>query len=174
MVSDMLFLARADRGVLTVADEAVDLAQEATNVAEYFEPAASERTQEIVIRGRSVARGDRLMIRRAITNLLSNAVRHAPAGNRIEVRARSAAGASLFEVTNACLTPVGPEELPRLFARFARRDDARDDDADGAGPGLAIVDSIMRLHGGVAQAESGSFGIRFTLRFPQPPILTGT
>ncbi|MBL8529977.1 MAG: hypothetical protein JNL68_20070, partial [Burkholderiales bacterium] len=48
----------------------------------------------------------------------------------------------------------------------------REDDRDGAGLGLAIVDSIMRLHGGVAQAESGSFGIRFTLRFPS--ILTGT
>lgn len=174
MVSDMLFLARADRGVFAVADEAVDLAQEATNVAEYFEPAASEKMQEIVIRGRSVARGDRLMIRRAITNLLSNAVRHAPPGDRIEVRARWAGDASLFEVTNSCLTPIGPDELPRLFARFAKRDRPRDDDAESAGLGLAIVDSIMRLHGGVAQAESGSFGIRFTLRFPNTPILTGT
>ena len=166
MVADMLFLARADRGVLTVADETVDLAQEASNVAEYFEPAASERSQEIVIRGRSVARGDRLMIRRAITNLLSNAVRHAPPGDRIEVRARSAADAAVFEVTNACSTPIRPDELPRLFARFARRDAPRDDDTESAGLGLAIVDSIMRLHGGVAQAECGSFGIRFILRFP--------
>jgi two-component system heavy metal sensor histidine kinase CusS len=174
MVADMLFLARADRGVLTVANETVDLAQEASNVAEYFEPAASERLQEIVIRGHSVARGDRLMIRRAITNLLSNAVRHAPPGDRIEVRARSAADAAVFEVTNSCPTPIRPEELPRLFGRFARRDEPRDDDAESAGLGLAIVDSIMRLHGGVAQAESGSFGVRFTLRFPHAPILTVT
>lgn len=172
MVSDMLFLARADRGVLTVADDTVDLAQEATNVAEYFEPAASERSQEIVIHGHSVARGDRLMIRRAITNLLSNAVRHAPPGDRIVVRARSAADAAVFEVTNSCPAPIRSDELPRLFTRFARGNEPREDDRDGAGLGLAIVDSIMRLHGGVAQAESGSFGIRFTLRFPS--ILTGT
>lgn len=172
MVADMLFLARADRGVLTVADDTVDLAQEATNVAEYFEPAASERSQEIVIHGHSVARGDRLMIRRAITNLLSNAVRHAPPGDRIVVRARSAADAAVFEVTNSCPAPIRSDELPRLFTRFARGNEPREDDRDGAGLGLAIVDSIMRLHGGVAQAESGSFGIRFTLRFPS--ILTGT
>lgn len=172
MVSDMLFLARADRGVLTVADDTVDLAQEATNVAEYFEPAASERSQEIVIHGHSVARGDRLMIRRAITNLLSNAVRHAPPGDRMVVRARSAADAAVFEVTNSCPAPIRSDELPRLFTRFARGNEPREDDRDGAGLGLAIVDSIMRLHGGVAQAESGSFGIRFTLRFPS--ILTGT
>lgn len=172
MVSDMLFLARADCGVLTVADDTVDLAQEATNVAEYFEPAASERSQEIVIHGHSVARGDRLMIRRAITNLLSNAVRHAPPGDRIVVRARSAADAAVFEVINSCPAPIRSDELPRLFTRFARGNEPREDDRDGAGLGLAIVDSIMRLHGGVAQAESGSFGIRFTLRFPS--ILTGT
>lgn len=172
MVADMLFLARVDRGVLTVADDTVDLAQEATNVAEYFEPAASERSQEIVIHGHSVARGDRLMIRRAITNLLSNAVRHAPPGDRIVVRARSAADAAVFEVTNSCPAPIRSDELPRLFTRFARGNEPREDDRDGAGLGLAIVDSIMRLHGGVAQAESGSFGIRFTLRFPS--ILTGT
>lgn len=172
MVADMLFLARADRGVLTVADDTVDLAQEATNVAEYFEPAASERSQEIVIHGHSVARGDRLMIRRAITNLLSNAVRHAPPGDRIVVRARSAADAAVFEVINSCPAPIRSDELPRLFTRFARGNEPREDDRDGAGLGLAIVDSIMRLHGGVAQAESGSFGIRFTLRFPS--ILTGT
>lgn len=172
MVADMLFLARADRGVLTVADDTVDLAQEATNVAEYFEPAASERSQEIVIHGHSVARGDRLMIRRAITNLLSNAVRHAPPGDRMVVRARSAADAAVFEVTNSCPAPIRSDELPRLFTRFARGNEPREDDRDGAGLGLAIVDSIMRLHGGVAQAESGSFGIRFTLRFPS--ILTGT
>ena len=172
MVSDMLFLARADRGVLTVAAETVDLTQEASNLAEYFEPAAAEKSQEIVIQGECVTRGDRLMIRRAITNLLSNAVRYAPPGERIDVRARSAAEGAVLEVTNSCAKPIRTDELPRLFARFARRDEPRDDAAHSAGLGLAIVDSIMRLHGGVAQADAGSFGIRFTLRFPPAPRLT--
>ncbi len=174
MVSDMLFLARADRGVLSVAVEPVDLANEAASVAEYFEPAASEKSQEIVILGHSIVRGDRLMIRRAITNLLSNAVHYAPAGGRIEVNVESAREAAVFAVRNSCSTPIRAEELPRLFGRFARRDEPREDDAEGAGLGLAIVESIMRLHGGVAQAESGEFGVRFMLRFPTVPILTTT
>jgi two-component system heavy metal sensor histidine kinase CusS len=133
MVSDMLFLARADRGVLSVAVEPVDLANEAASVAEYFEPAASEKSQEIVILGHSIVRGDRLMIRRAITNLLSNAVHYAPAGGRIEVNVESAREAAVFAVRNSCSTPIRAEELPRLFGRFARRDEPREDDAEGAG-----------------------------------------
>ncbi|MFZ5558247.1 MAG: heavy metal sensor histidine kinase [Pseudomonadota bacterium] len=170
MVSDMLFLARADRGMLALDMETVDLAQEAANVAEYFEPAASEKSQDIVITGHAAARGDRLMIRRTLTNLLSNAVRYAPAGRRIEVSIESRPDVALVAVTNSC-APIPAEELPRLFARFARRDHARDEDAEGAGLGLAIVDSIMRLHGGSAQAESGDFGVRFTLRFPHAVTL---
>lgn len=173
MVSDMLFLARADRGMVPLALETVDLAQEAANVAEYFEPAASEKSQDIAITGQAAAPGDRLMIRRALTNLLSNAVRHTPAGRTIEVSIESRPDAAVVAVTNPC-TPIPGDELSRLFARFARRHDKRDDDAEGAGLGLAIVDSIMRLHRGAAEAKSGDFGMRFTLRFPQGTNLTET
>jgi two-component system heavy metal sensor histidine kinase CusS len=174
MVSDMLFLARADRGVLSVAAETVDLAREAASVAEYFEPAASERSQQILIAGRSTVRGDRLMIRRAITNLLSNAVRYAPPGECIKVNVESALEASFVAVSNTCSPPIQTEELPRLFGRFSQREKRRDDDGQGAGLGLAIVESIMRLHGGAAQVESGDFGVRFTLRFPPGSMLTTT
>jgi two-component system heavy metal sensor histidine kinase CusS len=173
MVSDMLFLARADRGMLAVKPESVDLAREAASVAEYFEPAASEKSQAIVISGQATASGDRLMIRRALTNLLSNAVRYTPQGRRIEVSIEAGPSAAIVAVTNPCV-PIPAEEVPRLFARFARRDEARDDDTEGAGLGLAIVDSIMRLHQGAAEAKSGDFGMRFTLRFPQGTKLAET
>ena len=173
MVSDMLFLARADRGMLPLTRETVDLAQEAANVAEYFEPAASEKSQDIAITGQATAPGDRLMIRRALTNLLSNAVRYAPSGRTIEVSIESRPDAAVVAVTNPC-TPIPEDELPRLFARFARRDETRGEETEGAGLGLAIVDSIMRLHRGAAEAKSGDFGMRFTLRFPQGKNLTET
>ena len=173
MVSDMLFLARADRGMLALEVEAVDLAREAASVAEYFEPAASEKSQTIVIRGEATVRGDRLMIRRALTNLLSNAVRYAPPARTIEVQIEAAPDAALVAVVNPCES-MPPEKLPRPFARFARGDEARGTASESTGLGLAIVDSIMRLHGGAAEVESSSLGVRVTLRFPGAKSLTVT
>lgn len=164
MVSDMLFLARADRGMLGLALESVDLAREAADVAEYFEPAASARSQTIGVEGRGSTRGDRLMIRRAITNLLSNAVRYSAPGQVIQVRIECAADAAVVAVTNPC-APIPTEELSQLFGRFTRRNATDEDASGGAGLGLAIVNSIMRLHGGAALAHSDEFGVCVSLRF---------
>ena len=165
MVSEMLFLARADYGMLGLAVMLVDLAQEAADVAEYFEPAASARLQIIAVDGQAVVSADRSMVRRVITNLLSNAVRYSPHGTRILVHIESGADTAIVEVTNPC-KPIASEDLPRLFDRFSRRGDRCEDGNDGAGLGLAIVGSIMRLHGGAVSAQSGDFGVRFTLHFP--------
>jgi two-component system heavy metal sensor histidine kinase CusS len=165
MVVDMLFLARADEGMLEPKPEPIDLAQEARSVAEFFEPAAAERMQRIDVEGEATAAGDRPMVRRAITNLLSNAVRYSPPGATIRVRTSQ----SLVEATLTIENPAqarSPEELRRLFARFERGDAAQRGDGDGAGLGLSIVESIMRLHGGSVVATRGAFGLRFGLVFP--------
>lgn len=167
MVADMLFLARADRGMLELAVEDVELAEEARSVTEYFEAAAAERSQSIRIEGGAVVRGDRLMIRRALTNLLSNAVRYSPPGSAIEVNARSDDRGAFVEVSNPGVA-MSEQELKRLFARFARRDDSRGREVEGVGLGLAIVDSIMKLHRGRIEAESPQDQIAFRLRFPAP------
>lgn len=166
MVSDMLFLARAERGMLTLTVEPVDIAREAANVAEYFEAAASEKSQRMVIKGEGIAHGDRLMIRRALTNLLSNAVRYSPPGQTINIEIATTPNGCLVQVSNPC-APIDTRDLARFFARFARGHQAPAEKSEGAGLGLAIVDSIMRLHGGAAKAESGDFGIRLTLSFPR-------
>ena len=165
MVADMLFLARADKGMFEIKPEPVDLAKEAAGVAEFFEAAAAERQQRIAVEGEAAAPGDRAMLRRAITNLLSNAVRYAPTGARIRVRAAQTPAAARLEVENPA-PPLSPDELQRLFKRF-NRGGARRDDGDGAGLGLSIVESIMRLHGGRIEAASGDFGLRFALVFPR-------
>jgi two-component system heavy metal sensor histidine kinase CusS len=165
MVSDMLFLARADKGMIEMKLEPVDLAQEAASVAEFFEAAADEQDQRIEIQGNAIASCDRSMARRAITNLLSNAVRYAPRDSLIQLRLHTNTEQVQLTVENAAAAH-STEELHRLFARFARGVDRTAATADSAGLGLSIVDSIMRLHGGSVTADSGAYGLRFTLAFP--------
>lgn len=165
MISEMLFLARADRGMIELAREDIDVAAEARSVAEYFEAAAAEKAQSLEISGEARLQADRLLVRRALTNLLSNAVRYSPQGAPIQV----AIDSGLESVTVAVTNPGGDiaaPELQRLFSRFARRDESRARVREGAGLGLAIVDSVMKAQGGSVEARSEDGALTFTLRFP--------
>jgi two-component system heavy metal sensor histidine kinase CusS len=166
MVSDMLFLARADRGMFVLHVEPIDLREEANKVAEFFEIAAAESGMTIEVTGEGQTDCDRSMARRALTNLLSNAVRYSPAGSRIKVELhRTEGGRCIVDVTNPARN-MGEEELRRLFGRFSRGEaSSRPLGDEGTGLGLSIVASIMRLHGGEALAESVTDGLRFRLVF---------
>lgn len=172
MVSDMLFLARADKGMIKLQVEPVDLAREAAGVAEFFELAAADRGQKLDVSGSATAPCDRAMARRAITNLLSNAVRYAPSESPITVRAVADAQQARLVVENPA-SPLSPEELKRLFSRFTRGAHSAPA-SDGTGLGLSMVDSIMRLHGGTVTADSIDGRLRFTLAFPIVPAARTT
>ncbi len=116
--------------------------------------------------GNAIVQGDRLMLRRAISNLLSNAVRHVPENGKIVVRLETAADASVIiavENTGEC---IAPEHLPRLFDRFYRVDASRQRFSEGAGLGLAITRAIARAHGGDICAFSIHDVTRFEIRLP--------
>jgi two-component system heavy metal sensor histidine kinase CusS len=85
MVSDMLFLAQAENGVLPRSLEAVNLADEARALIDFYEALAEEKEVRIVLAGEASVTGDRLMIRRALSNLLSNALRHSRSGSLVEI-----------------------------------------------------------------------------------------
>jgi two-component system heavy metal sensor histidine kinase CusS len=165
MVADMLFLARADRGMIELDLEEIELRPEIESLAEYFDAAASEKAQRVAVRGEGSIRADRLMVRRAVNNLLSNAVRYSPAGAAIDIAISTDEEGCSVTVTNPG-DAIPAEELRRLFARFARRDDSRGREIEGAGLGLAIVDSIMKLQGGSVEASSADGSVVFVLRFP--------
>jgi len=128
---------------------------------------AEERQVTVHVDGAGVIQADRLMIRRAISNLLSNAIRHTPRGGPVTVRITETPDAGATVSVSNSGERISPEHLPRLFERFYRADPGRSRTQGGTGLGLAIVKSIMKLHGGNANAESGPGGITsFHLVFP--------
>ena len=168
MVTDMLFLARAEHTLAAQAWATVNLYELCAGVAEFYEIAAQERGIHIAISGRAEVRADRDLVQRAVANLLSNAIRHTPDGGTIAVRITGTAQEhALIEVENP--GPGIPAELQaRLFERFVRGDPSRQrsGDAAGTGLGLAIVRSIMDLHRGTVAVRSRPEGPTvFTLQF---------
>lgn len=169
MVSDMLWLAQADRGLITPTFETVDLAAEARSLLEYFELLTEEKRVELKLRGSTLCvRGDRPMLRRALANLLSNAVRHAPEGGRVTVLLAPDGEQVCVSVENSG-SCIPPEHLPRVFDRFYQVDPSRSRHGEGSGLGLAIVRSIVSLHGGNVSVSSSDGLTTFTMTYPRSP-----
>jgi len=165
MISDMLFLAKADNGLLPRPAESVRLESEAEALVEFYEALAEERGVRLQITGAATVPGDRLMLRRALSNLLSNAIRHTPPGGMVEIRIATANGQATLAVRNPGM-PIPPDRLPLLFERFHRVDGSRSGQGEGAGLGLAITRSIVEAHGGRIGAESAEGLTTFTVHMP--------
>lgn len=165
-ISDMLFLAKAENNLLVPSLEQVNLRTEADGILEFYEVLAEESKIQLSIEGQAVVKGDRLMLRRAMSNLLSNAFRHTPEGGYIKVHiATRIDNAATVSVSNTGET-IAPEHMPRLFDRFYRVDSHRLHDSERTGLGLAITRSIMRAHGGGATAQSSNGVTIFELWLP--------
>lgn len=172
MIGDMLFLAQADNGLYTLNATVVDLDKEVRSLFEYYEVWADERHVTLALEGAATVSGDRLMLRRALSNLLSNAIRHTPASQTVRVKLESSHHDEISIVIENPGTPIPPEHLPRLFDRFYRIDPSRQRGGEGAGLGLAIVKSIVDVHGGRIEVKSTDdcTMFRITLRDRSSPI----
>ncbi len=166
LISDMLFIARADHDGSPIQAEAVDLVLEAQRVADYLSLVADEKGVQILVRGQApTIPGDRLLVERAITNLVSNAIRYAFKNSAITIAISSAGTAASLAVTNEG-EGIAPAHLDRVFDRFFRADPGRSREAGGSGLGLAIVRSIAAAHRGSASVHSEPGRTTFTLTFP--------
>lgn len=169
MIGDMLFLARADHGLLHPTADVLDLAAQVRDLFDYFDAWAEERGVSLVSTGSACARADPLMLRRALSNLLSNAIRHTGAGQQVRVELEDDGRLVRIFVENPG-PPIPPEQAARLFERFYRADPARgrrgETAGSGTGLGLAIVKSIIEAHGGAVAASSSAGCTRFTVNLP--------
>ncbi len=164
LIDDLLFLARAADPRALVQLETLSAAKECADVAEFLEALADERNVELVVdapREITLA-ADQALLRRALVNLVTNALRHTPAGGRIALRAtRLPSTGDVAVFVDDSGTGIKAALQPQAFELYVRGD------GGGAGLGLAIVRGIMDLHRGTARIESiPAGGTRVTLTFP--------
>lgn len=166
MISDMLFLAKADNGLIIPNSELVDLPTEVRELFGFYEAFADEQGVSLILTGNGTVMGDRLMLRRALSNLLSNAIRHTSIGGAVKIFIdQSNPESTKLNIENTGES-IATEHLSRLFDRFYRVDPSRQKASDGAGLGLAITKSIIEAHQGNIQVFSSNGLTRFEITFP--------
>lgn len=165
MVNDMLYLAKAEHGLITPVRERLQLREEADAVLEFFAPLAEDAQVSLGCEGHASLEGDRTMWRRVFSNLLDNALRFSHAGGFVNMHIGSGSQGVEISIENSGAT-IGPETLARLFDRFYRADPARQESNEHAGLGLAITRSIVQAHGGTIRCESAQGVTRFVIELP--------
>ncbi|GAB2894991.1 heavy metal sensor histidine kinase IrlS [Paraburkholderia jirisanensis] len=178
MIDDMLFLARADSAQRELTLRSFDAGAEAARVAGFYEPMAEDAHVDVVVRGNGLAplRANQLLFQRALSNLLANALAHAPRGSTVSIDCSATDSGVLLAVSDTG-PGIGAEHQQHIFDRFYRVDPARHtlsaSGTGGSGLGLAIVQSIMQLHGGTCGVRSEpQVRTTFWLRFPLHPAAT--
>lgn len=169
MIGDMLFLAKADNGLLPRPAETVALEAEARALVDFYEALAEEQGVRFEVSGAATVTGDHLMLRRALSNLISNAIRHTPSGGTIAIRVDNDAGQVRLSVCNPG-EGIPAEQLPLLFERFHRVDPSRTRHSEGSGLGLAITRSIVEAHGGHVEATSAQGITTFAVCLPRVKV----
>ena len=113
--------------------------------------------------------GEAGALRRAVLNLVDNAIKYTPAGGKVELSLATANGQALITVRDTGIG-IEPGAAARIFEPFVRLDAARGRDTGGTGLGLALVRAIVTAHGGTVEVESApGAGSRFTIRLPLAP-----
>ncbi len=171
IVGQLAFLAKADAGLLSFANETValdelvrDLTEETTMLA-----ASANITVTLATCDHVQVSGERMRLRQLLLNLADNAVKHNQHGGSITLSLRAQDQHAMFQITNT--GPVLPPELrARVFERFFRGDAAHGTIVEGSGLGLSIAESITHAHGGNIVMDAPSVHLTcITLRLPLSP-----
>lgn len=164
IIDNLLFLARAESAEQQIKRSLFDGRAALEKIASFYQTAAEDRHVDIACEGEGQIFADQALFNRALSNLIDNALRFTAGGGniRISIAARDSHTEVLVRDTGS---GIASEHLPRVFDRFYRGDASRS--SAGTGLGLALVKSIVDLHGGSAriQSEAGS-GTAVTLVFP--------
>ena len=164
MADNLMFLARAEQAERALNLQMLDLQGVGSELCDYFEALADDRDLRLDNQLHGELFADQQLLQRALGNLLANAVRHADPGSVISLRRRDEAQCCWLQVHNLGPT-IASEHLGKLFDRFYRVDPSRAEPGDSGGLGLAIVQSIMQLHGGQVRVSSDADSTVFELGF---------
>jgi two-component system heavy metal sensor histidine kinase CusS len=160
IIADMLFLAKADHGLVVPQRGTVELKALCERLFEYYGLLAEN--VDLRLEGDALTvPGDALMLERALGNVLVNAIHHTPEQGVITVRIEREAGQAVIRIGNSG-PPIPPAVAARIFERFVRAEAA----GEGSGLGLAITRSIVRAHGGSISVSAGEHDTTFVLALP--------
>lgn len=166
IINDMLFLASADQGSKATALTSSSLAAEVATTLDYLDFILEDAQVRVQVSGDAQVRVEKAHLRRALINLLNNAVRHTPAGAVIHVSIQVEQARVAIAISNPG-PRIADEHLARLFERFYRVDASRSNSGANHGLGLAIVKAIALMHGGDVFVHSGdgqnTFGVYLPL-----------
>jgi two-component system, OmpR family, heavy metal sensor histidine kinase CusS len=167
IIDNLLFLARAEAAPREIQRSVFDARSAIEKIAAYYQPVAEERAIILRCLGQGQLFADPVLFNRALNNLVENALRFAPDGSEITIAINAEASATQVSVKDTG-AGIPSEHLPRIFDRFYRVDPSRS--PAGSGLGLALVKSILDLHGGSAQIRSEvGRGTDVILTFPNRP-----
>jgi heavy metal sensor kinase len=171
LTDTLLLLARSDAGALRLSQSSVPLRELAREVVAALAVLAEEKHLEVTVEAAAEVhvRGDRMLLRQVVMNLLHNAIQHSDAGGRIAIAVGAGAGGASCSVRDEG-PGIAPEHRGHLFERFFRADPARSRALGGAGLGLALARSIVGLHGGSLElVDHAGRGAWFRIRLPLDP-----
>jgi two-component system heavy metal sensor histidine kinase CusS len=163
-VDNLLFVARVDAARESIARKQFDARAAIEKIATFYQTVADDHHVTISCSGAGQIYADPDLFERAVGNLLDNALRFTPENGSIQIAlSKHDSGFEVAVSDDGC--GIASEHLPRVFDRFYRAESSRG--SDGAGLGLALVKSIVDLHGGSAsiQSEVGR-GTTVRLTFP--------
>jgi two-component system heavy metal sensor histidine kinase CusS len=165
IVDNLLFVARADAAREPIERKLFDARAAIEKIAAFYHTIAEDRHVKVDCIGSGEIYADPVLFERAVSNLVDNALRFTSDGGEIKIAIEVRHAHTEVDVIDNG-SGIAPEHLPRVFDRFYRADSSRS--SDGAGLGLALVKSIVDLHGGSARIESEvNRGTTVALTFPR-------
>ncbi len=169
LIADLLLVSRLDASSIDRAR--VDLSDVVIETVEQMKPLIDRQSLavSVLVPEPVTVIGDRRQLQRLVTNLMDNAVKHTPAGGRIEVGLTRASGRVRLGVADTG-PGIAPTSLPHIFEPFFRGDESRSRESGGAGLGLAIARRISLLHDGRISVDSApGRGSTFLVELPAVP-----
>lgn len=166
IIENLWFIARSENGQFSINKSLLNAKEEILNIIDYYEAYASLREIEISCEGEAKFLADDVLFKRAISNILSNALNYTENKGKITIKISSTESWITLFIADTGIG-IGEEHLPKLFDRFYRVDTSRSSQTGGLGLGLSIVKSIMNLHQGHINIQSKiNLGTQVYLNFP--------
>jgi signal transduction histidine kinase len=168
LVDDLLFISKVQAGRFSITPREVDLQVLAEQCVEAATPQAREKGLDLSleVEGAPPIVGDPDRLGQLLDNLISNAIKYTPEGEKVDVGLVREGDLVVMQVTNTGVY-IPPEDCERLFERFFRRSDPSVDDVQGVGLGLTIAQSIVQAHRGKIEVHSTrELGTTFRVELP--------